>query len=66
MDRQRHNAVHPGQMDLRDDHATAESLFKLLNVIVERMISAPKHIDEVYEALPAQAHKAIKKRDANK
>ncbi len=60
------NAVHPGQLNLRDDHATAESLFKLLNVIVERMISAPKHIDEVYEALPEQAHKAIKKRDANK
>ena len=33
------NAVHPGQLDLRDDRATAETLFKLLNIIVEKMIS---------------------------
>ncbi|MBO6603639.1 MAG: DUF4145 domain-containing protein [Roseicyclus sp.] len=33
------NAVHPGQIDLKDDRATAESLFRLLNLIVEKMIS---------------------------
>lgn len=57
------NAVHPGQIDLRDDRATAESLFRLLNLIVEKMISEPKHVDEVYEALPVSARKAIEKRD---
>ncbi|MEP0210514.1 MAG: DUF4145 domain-containing protein [Paracoccaceae bacterium] len=57
------NAVHPGQMDIQDDRATAESLFKLLNLIVEKMISEPKHVDEVYDALPASARKAIEKRD---
>lgn len=57
------NAVHPGQMDIQDDRATAESLFKLLNLIVEKMISEPKHVDEVYDALPESARKAIEKRD---
>ncbi len=57
------NAVHPGQMDIQDDRATAESLFKLLNLIVEKMISEPKHVDEVYDALPEAARKAIEKRD---
>lgn len=60
------HAVHPGQIDLRDDRATAESLFRLLNLIVEKMISEPKHVDEVYELLPASARAAIEKRDASK
>lgn len=57
------NAVHPGQIDLKDDRATAESLFRLLNLIVEKMISEPKHVDEVYATLPEEARKAIEKRD---
>lgn len=36
------NAVHPGQIDLKDDKATALRLFDLVNLIVETMISAPK------------------------
>jgi uncharacterized protein DUF4145 len=49
------NAVHPGQIDLRDDRATAESLFRLMNLIAEKMISEPKHVDEVYASLPVGA-----------
>lgn len=59
------NAVHPGQIDLRDDRATAESLFCLLNLIAEKMISEPKHVDEVYAALPEDALKAIEKRNTD-
>lgn len=58
------NAVHPGQIDLRDDRPTAEILFGLINLIAEKLISEPKHIDEVYAALPESALKAIEKRDA--
>ena len=58
------NAVHPGQIDLRDDRATAESLFRLLNLIVEKMISEEKHVDEVYDSLPQSARDAIEKRDS--
>jgi Domain of unknown function (DUF4145) len=57
------NAVHPGQMDIRDDLASAESLFRLLNVIAEKMISEPKHVDEVYNSLPTKAKEAIEARD---
>lgn len=57
------HAVHPGQVDLRDDRATAESLFRLLNVIAEKMISEPKHVDEIYNTLPTKAKEAIEARD---
>lgn len=57
------NAIHPGQIDLRDDRATAESLFGLLNLIAEKMITEPKHVDEFYASLPENARKAIEKRD---
>ncbi len=56
-------AVHPGQIDLRDDKATAAKLFNLVNVIVEATISTPKHIDAMFETLPEGALKAIERRD---
>lgn len=59
-------AVHPGQIDLRDDKATATKLFNLVNVIVEATISTPKHIDAMFETLPDGALKAIEKRDGIK
>jgi Domain of unknown function (DUF4145) len=60
------NAVHPGQIDLRDDKATAAKLFDLVNLIVEAMIAAPKHIQAMYEALPERVLAAIEKRDGAK
>ena len=51
-------------MDLRDDRATAETLFALLNVIVQRLISVPKQIEEAYGALPERDRAAIAKRDS--
>ncbi len=59
-------AVHPGQIDLRDDRATAETLFRLLNLVAEKMISEPKHIDEIYNSLPENKRAAIQKRDEKK
>jgi hypothetical protein len=59
-------AVHPGQIDLRDDKATASKLFSLVNVIVEATISTPKHIDAMFATLPDGALKAIEKRDGIK
>ncbi len=59
------NAVHPGHIDLRDDRKTAETLFRLLNFIADRMISRPKEIDEIYEGLPEDALQAIERRDSN-
>ena len=57
------HAVHPGQIDLKDDKPTAASLFALVNLIVERRIAIPKRIKEIYEGLPSGALEQIAKRD---
>jgi len=57
------NAVHPGQIDLKDDSQAAGNLFELVNLIAEVMITQPKHVDELYEGLPEDQREAIVKRD---
>jgi len=57
------NAVHPGQIDLKDNVEIAEKLFDLVNLIAEVMITQPKHVDELYESLPQSQKEAIRKRD---
>lgn len=57
------NAVHPGNIDFNDSTDIALSLFRVLNFIVEEMITKPKEIDLIYESLPPNAIKAIEKRD---
>ena len=59
------HAVHPGRIYLRDDRATAEKLFTLLNMIVDTMISQRKDLDAFYAALPEGALDAIARRDAD-
>jgi hypothetical protein len=58
------NAVHPGQIDIRDDPETAQRLFELVNLIVEVMVSQPKRIEELYDRLPEGAKAQIEKRDS--
>jgi hypothetical protein len=57
------NAVHPGEIDLKDDRATAITLLNLVNLVVERRISTQKHIDQMFENLPPGAREAIADRD---
>lgn len=57
------NAVHPGEMDLRDDRETAERLFVLVNMITDIMIAQPKAIEEMYGKLATTTLAAIQKRD---
>lgn len=57
-------AVHPGQIDLRDNSAVAESLFRLVNMIVEKTISEPKEVDALYALLPEGKRDGIVQRDA--
>jgi Domain of unknown function (DUF4145) len=59
------NAVHPGQIDLKDDKAAALTLFELLNRIVDRMISEPRKLEALFKALPATALAAIELRDSD-
>jgi hypothetical protein len=58
------NAVHPGEIDLKDDRDTAAALFGLVNFIVEQRISQPKKLASLYGSLPAGSLAAIQKRDA--
>jgi hypothetical protein len=57
------NAVHPGQIDLTDNKEIAISLFKLMNIIVEKIITEPREIEEIYETIPESAKKGINVRD---
>lgn len=59
------NAVHPGEIDLRDDVELATKLFGFLNIVADIMISQPKAIDAVYGTLPKGALKQIEKRDGS-
>jgi hypothetical protein len=57
------DAVHPGQIDLRDDRDAATKLFGLVNLIAEKMITEPKHVEALYGSLPEVKRQAIEKRD---
>jgi hypothetical protein len=46
------NAVHPGELDLKDDKETALSLFNLVNMIVDFTITKPKEVKELYDKIP--------------
>lgn len=57
-------AVHPGQIALDVDSIdTAEALFALINLVVDRLISEPKRIEAMFEKLPDSAKEAVKKKD---
>ena len=58
------NAVHPGELSLKDDAETAQGLFTILNFVVEQLIELPRRrCEAMYEALPESARIAIEKRD---
>ena len=57
------NAVHPGQIDMRDDAETAAALFELINIIANQLISHPQAIEDRYGTLPATIRDAIAARD---
>lgn len=57
-------AVHPGQIDLRDQPETVHTLFELLNIITEAMIARPRAIDALYtRVVPDTQRQAIARRD---
>lgn len=57
-------AVHPGELNLRDDRDTALTLFGLVNLIVEQMITIPKGVQEIYDRIPVGKKAAIEQRNA--
>jgi hypothetical protein len=57
------NAVHPGEIDIDDNPEVALKLFKLVNLIIEHMITQPKEVNSLFEVLPPKAKEQIDKRD---
>jgi hypothetical protein len=57
------NGVHPGEIELNDNPEITNSLFEMINFIVEDRISRPKKITELYNILPKGALEAVEKRD---
>jgi hypothetical protein len=57
------NAVHPGEIALKEDPGTAIALLQLINLVVERRISTQKRIEEMFGNLPEGALKQISERD---
>ena len=57
------NAVHPAELDLKDDVETAMILFRILNYIVNNQITSKKEIEMLYEGLPKDKIRGIENRD---
>ncbi|VVE46605.1 DUF4145 domain-containing protein [Pandoraea terrigena] len=57
------NAVHPGELDLRDDRDIAIKLFQLINVLAGELLSTPKQIAAMFGALPEGAKEAAERRN---
>src|SRR6266404_7640923 len=56
------NAVRPDPIGLGDDPATAETLSGLVNLICEKMIMEPRHLQAVYTKLREGARTAMEQR----
>jgi len=57
------NALHSGQIDMKDNDSTALALFDLVNLITDVMITKPQKIGSLYNSLPEDAKKGIQRRD---
>ena len=57
------NAVHPLELNLEEKPELVMAMFKLINMIVEEMITKPKEINALFSQIPDGAKEAIEKRD---
>ncbi|HIY43588.1 MAG TPA: DUF4145 domain-containing protein [Candidatus Helicobacter avistercoris] len=60
------NAVHPKELDINDNPNIAETLFKMINFIIEEMITKPKEIEDIYGKMPEKERGWVVDRDKNK
>jgi len=60
--------LHPGVIEMDDievnDYQHTISLFELVNLIVEELITRPKKINEYYDRIPQRQKEQIEKRDS--
>jgi hypothetical protein len=55
-------AVHPGELNLKDDRATATALIDLINIVAQELISNKKAIKALYATLPRNKLSGIEAR----
>jgi hypothetical protein len=58
------NAVHPGLISIDDNPDIVTKLFKLVNIIVDDMITQPEQVKKLFGDLPDTSKEQIAKRDA--
>lgn len=56
-------AVHPGDLDLRDDRDTVIKLLEIVNLIAMQMITVPNSVESLYKVLPPRKLEGIEARD---
>lgn len=57
------NAVHPGQLDIKDNADIVKASFELINVIVDELITRPKTMFALMNRMPEGAVEATERRD---
>lgn len=60
------NAVHPGELNFEDGREIVAKLFTLLNTVVQSMITQPREINSLWDAMPEGARNAAERRDRSK
>ena len=57
-------AVYPGEIRIEEE--STKPMYKILNIIVQKLISDEKQIDDLYEELPESFKESIDRRDNKK
>ena len=47
-------AVHPGEINIDDNKDLAIAMFRLINLIIEKIVTEPKEINELYNLMPEE------------
>lgn len=55
------HAVHPGQLDLKEDKERVAKLFGFINLIAQKLISEPREVNDFYNSLPRKSPDVVKK-----
>lgn len=55
------SAVHPNELDIKDNKEIAIALFKIINYISEKILTEKKRVDEIYNILPETAKRENRK-----
>ncbi|WP_276891602.1 DUF4145 domain-containing protein [Helicobacter japonicus] len=55
------SAIHPNELDVKDNVEIAAALFKIINYIAEKILSDKREIEEIYSLLPENAKRENRK-----